>query len=331
MSNNIPTFIDSGASSSCIRNKERFITYTAVRVTGRMATEGHNGSFQIEGYGVAEIMIRTKEGRMNCLRIPASHTPSFSMNLLSLPRMDKKGFHGTWGEGRIEVRDPRSGKLIVDGVLAGSKHGLYQVEVVDTKDNLTSTHRDSTTPKEIALASSSRSQPCSLSMWHMRFGHADINLIRIMAQRKIVDGLDVTDYTLCGKCEVCVYSKAKRMPFDDIVVPSSEPLDCVSLDLWGPSRVKSLGGAVYMMLACNDGTGIPFPYFSSNKEAATILQQVKRFKVMAELQTGHRIQVFRIDMGKEFEIRTFDDWCAECGIIAEKVPKSSSSANGQVK
>ncbi|KAJ3831190.1 hypothetical protein F5878DRAFT_549833 [Lentinula raphanica] len=62
-------------------------------------------------------------------------------------------------------------------------------------------------------------------MWHNRFGHADVNMIHLMAKRGMVEGLEVSDFSLCGKCEVCMYSKAKRQPFDDIVVPSSEPLD----------------------------------------------------------------------------------------------------------
>ncbi|KAJ3833024.1 hypothetical protein F5878DRAFT_547289, partial [Lentinula raphanica] len=125
-------------------------------------------------------------------------------------------------------------------------------------------------------------------MWHNRFGHADVNMIRLMAKRNLVDGLEVSDFSLCGKCEVCLYSKAKRLPFDDIVVPASEPLDRVSLDLWGRARTKSLGGAYYMLLACDDGTGIPFTYFSATKDAETILKLVQDFVAMAEQQTGRR-------------------------------------------
>ncbi|KAJ3990593.1 hypothetical protein F5050DRAFT_1813862 [Lentinula boryana] len=127
----VPTFIDSGASHWCIRSRRRFVSYTRSKRTGRMATEGSNGSFQIEGYGIAEITVRTGEGSVHKLRFLASHTPSFAMNLLSLPSMDRKGLKGEWGNGRIDVRDPRTGKVIVNGCLAGHRggHGLYQVDV----------------------------------------------------------------------------------------------------------------------------------------------------------------------------------------------------------
>ncbi|KAF5367653.1 hypothetical protein D9757_010984 [Collybiopsis confluens] len=329
----VPTYLDSAATHWCIRDRRRFITYTSEKSVGRMAEEGSRGSFNIEGYGIAEISIRTNEGSINCLRFPAKHTPSFGMNLISIPALDRKGLRGEWGDGRIMVKDPASGRCIIDGHLAAKRSGnsLYRVNVIDNLDSLPAlvTSPDST----FVLASSgkSRSNPCSLAMWHARFGHADVNMIRIMAKRGLVDGLEVTDYELCGKCEPCLFAKAKRLPFDDIVIPASEPLDRVSLDLWGPSRTRSLGGANYMLLACDDGTGIPFPYFSPNKESQSILKYVQDFVKMAERQTGRKVKVFRVDMGREFDNKLMDAWCAERGIIVEKVPKASSAANGQVE
>jgi GAG-pre-integrase domain len=197
---------------------------------GWMAMEGHTGSFIIEGFGIAEITVWTYKGSIHRLRFPASHTLSFSMNLLSLPSMDKKGYRSMWGGGQIEVRHPKSGEVVVDGWIAaeGAKHGLYQVNVVDNMDkdmipgSMSTANPDSSFV--LALAHSCL-KPCSLSMWHTRFGHADINMIWIMAKHELVEGLDVSDFSLCGKCKICLFAKAKQQPFDDIVVPSAEPLD----------------------------------------------------------------------------------------------------------
>lgn len=41
-----------------------------------------------------------------------------------------------------------------------------------------------------------------------------------------------------------------------------------------------------MLLACDNATGIPFPYFSANKIATNILGLVEAFTTMAEVQTG---------------------------------------------
>ncbi|KAJ3816154.1 hypothetical protein F5880DRAFT_1645221, partial [Lentinula raphanica] len=158
----IPTFIDSGASHWCIRNRSRFISYTPVKSSGRMATEGQTGSFEIEGYGIAEITVKTNQGSIHRLRFPASHTPSFTMNLLSLPSMDKKGLKGEWGSGRIDVKDPKTGKVIVDGHIVGRRggHGLYQVTVVDSLDGPQSTLSSSAVDADstFVLASSGKSR-----------------------------------------------------------------------------------------------------------------------------------------------------------------------------
>ncbi|KAF5353777.1 hypothetical protein D9757_013864 [Collybiopsis confluens] len=332
--NGTPTFIDSGASHWCIRDCNHFVSYRKARPThtGQLATDRANGSFKIEGYGIAEIIVKTAEGSVNRLRFPASHTPTFGMNLLSLPAMDRKGFRGIWGNGKIEVQDPASRKVIVDGMLAGHRGDLLDNPLTSASNRPRSgSYQAIDASYALVTSGRSRSKPCSLEMWHTRFGHADINLIRLMAKRKTVEGLEVSDFALCGKCEVCLLAKAKRKPFDDIVVPSSEPLDRISLDLWGPARTKSLGGAYYMLLACDDGTGIPFPYFLTNKEAPTVLCNVENFVTMAERQTGQKLRVIQIDMGREFDNKQMEAWCAACGILIEKIPKASSAANGQVE
>ncbi|KAJ3925323.1 MAG: hypothetical protein NXY57DRAFT_882401, partial [Lentinula lateritia] len=83
------------------------------------------------------------------------------------------------------------------------------------------------------------------------FGHGDIKVIKRIAEKSLVDGLVITNNTVSGLCEDCVYGKITRRPFDDVVVPETEPLERVSLDLWGRASVRSRGGAWYMLL-CAD-------------------------------------------------------------------------------
>ena len=64
-----------------------------------MAIEGSQGTFPIEGYGIAEILVKTRDGSVTRLRFPVTHMSTFSMNLLSLPAMDKQGYCAIWGNG----------------------------------------------------------------------------------------------------------------------------------------------------------------------------------------------------------------------------------------
>ncbi|KAJ3833859.1 hypothetical protein F5878DRAFT_545816, partial [Lentinula raphanica] len=69
-----------------------------------------------------------------------------------------------------------------------------------------------------------------------------------MQSQGLVDGLDIKSKQVLGMCEDCLYGKAKRRPFDEKVTHETEVLERVHIDLWGPARTTSLGGAKYMML-----------------------------------------------------------------------------------
>lgn len=49
-------------------------------------------------------------------------------------------------------------------------------------------------------------------------------------------------------CEDCLYGKAMKHPFDEVLTHESEVLEQAHIDLFGPSRTKTRGGASYLML-----------------------------------------------------------------------------------
>ncbi|KAF5365831.1 hypothetical protein D9757_014430 [Collybiopsis confluens] len=192
-----PTFLDSGASESCVRDKSYFVSYIERKAYGRMAADGDSGKFAIEGYGVARFTVKTQSGIINTFTTAALHTPSFAMNLLSIPAFDARGFVGSWGGRVMEVKHPKTGLTIVDGNLIlskGSRH-LYQVNVI------TNTASALATGISVHAGAQSLNKPCSLAMWHNRFAHINTNVISLMKCRNLVDGLEITDGNLCGKCE----------------------------------------------------------------------------------------------------------------------------------
>ncbi|KAJ3741630.1 hypothetical protein EV360DRAFT_90356 [Lentinula raphanica] len=132
-----PTFLDSAASECCVRDRHLFTSLNARRGLGRMATEGENGAFQIEGIGVIEFSVRNSNGTVRRLRTAALYTPTFSMNLLSIPSFDAKGYVGSWGRGVLSVKDPTNGDVIIDGKLAQDKgsHKLYQVNIIEPSES----------------------------------------------------------------------------------------------------------------------------------------------------------------------------------------------------
>ncbi|KAJ3817528.1 hypothetical protein F5880DRAFT_1437659, partial [Lentinula raphanica] len=68
---------------------------------------------------------------------------------------------------------------------------------------------------------------------HHRFGHAGISRIKMIIQKKLVDGMAILGSTdeKIDECDSCHMGKAKRRPFDAITTRESRILERVHVDL----------------------------------------------------------------------------------------------------
>jgi hypothetical protein len=83
-----------------------------------------------------------------------------------------------------------------------------------------------------------------------------------------------------------------------------------------------------MMLFTDGGSSYRKPYFLSKKSADATLQALKDFKVEAETQTGKKLKIIQLYMGKEFINRAMQDFCRENGIIIESTVPYAHASNG---
>ncbi|KAJ7623972.1 hypothetical protein DFH06DRAFT_1008743, partial [Mycena polygramma] len=96
-------------------------------------------------------------------------------------------------------------------------------------------------------ANISTAKPTSLENWHRRMAHASPAVIEEMRTKGLVDGLDITDHKLDGKCIACRAGRQHTRPYDGHTEADVPPLHLVAFDLWGPARVASPGGNRYLM------------------------------------------------------------------------------------
>ena len=75
-----------------------------------------------------------------------------------------------------------------------------------------------------------------------------------MATKNLVDGLKLSRTSVTGKCKDCILGRQTHRPFDGETEKGLEPLDLVAFDLWGPSRVQSAGGKLYLMVIVDTST-----------------------------------------------------------------------------
>eukprot|EP00268_Persea_americana_P021408 TRINITY_DN21352_c0_g6_i1.p2 TRINITY_DN21352_c0_g6~~TRINITY_DN21352_c0_g6_i1.p2 ORF type:complete len:105 (-),score=8.32 TRINITY_DN21352_c0_g6_i1:815-1129(-) len=92
---------------------------------------------------------------------------------------------------------------------------------------------------------------------------------------------------LCGQklgkpdfCEHCVFEKQCRVKFSAPVHRTKGTLDYIHYDLWGPSRVPSLGGGRYMLTFIDYYSKKVWVYILKHKDEVFV--QFKQWKTDLE-------------------------------------------------
>jgi transposase InsO family protein len=303
----VKTFLDSGASEHIWRLRGDFTRFLALKDT---RGTGASAGFDILGIGDVEFTTRAG-GNDRIIRLTnVRYAPTVQFNLISIPTLDGKGFSGTWGNNVFTVCSPGSNEVVMQGV------GRAKMYEIDKRDSVVANYARSTTKTTDILT------------WHRRLAHVSIPRILRMANRNLVNGLDISSKTVSGMCEDCLYAKATKRPFDEVLEHEADVLERVHLDLWGPARTKSQGGAVYMALYTDGRSSVRIPYFLPNKLASTTLKSLHDFRVLAERQTGKRLKIIRVDHGREFDNELVREYCTSNGIVIEFNTPYSSAANG---
>ena len=304
----VPTFMDSGASDTMFVSKDVFTEYKPIAPRVGDSAKAVDGGFEIVGEGnvVQKYRVDGKEKSITYTR--ALHTPTLNANLISVGALDKAGLTVTFGQGRGIAR-----KANGTVVLAGTNvDGMYLLDPIDTKR------------QPIAMKSLSQSIP--LEQWHRRLTHCSPSTIEEMARGNLVDGLHISDNKLTGKCEDCILGRQTRRPFDTETEKDLKPLELVSFDLWGPSRTKSIGGKVFLMIIVDGGTSCKFGAYLPDKADSSTLEAFEVFRQKAEIVTGGKVRRLRTDGA--FDSVAWRSYLNDRGITHEPTAPYSSAQNG---
>jgi hypothetical protein len=112
-----------------------------------------------------------------------------------------------------------------------------------------------------------------------------------MLKEKLVDGINASGVAeMKSMCKDCIFGKHTTHPFNDSTPANTNVLECIHVDLWGPSPVISAGGAKYFMLLVDDATSFRQVYFLSSKLAEATLNVFKDYHRQVEWQTGKKLK-----------------------------------------
>ena len=147
-----------------------------------------------------------------------------------------------------------------------------------------------------------------------------------MAKQNLVDGLQISGVELTGRCEDCILGRQTHRPFDGTTEKALPPLDLISFDLWGPSRVQSIGGKIFLMIIVDAGTAYKYGAYLANKSDNTTIEAFDIFQVRAETLTGRKLHRLRTDGA--FGSSAWSEYLQKYGIIHEPTAPYSSAQNG---
>ena len=117
------------------------------------------------------------------------------------------------------------------------------------------------------------------------------------------------------ECNPCHLSKITRATIKLITSEPPKPGEYITIDIWGPAPVPSLGKNKYMLSITDKGSRYRLVCFMPDRKSYFPMLQEKVSFI--ENQTGHQLKRLRLDSAPEFVSEKVKDYVKSKGVILE--------------
>jgi GAG-pre-integrase domain/Integrase core domain len=167
-------------------------------------------------------------------------------------------------------------------------------------------------------------------LWHRRLAHLSVDTIKNMIKLEAVRGLPIKKMELDHLCDACVKGKQTKSSFKaKDMVSTSQPLQLIHIDLFGPINVPSLGKKRFVCVIVDDYSRYTWVIFLSQK--INIYANFVEYCNRVKNEKGLKINTIRSDHGGEFKNAKFDDLCSKRGYRHEYSAPRTPQQNGVVE
>src|ERR1700678_1194625 len=215
------------------------------------------------------------------------YSPEVGYTLISIGRLDEKGFSATFGDGKCIICGPDDECV---GKILKNKRGLYKVEHELNIEEVNAVE-----------------ETLTLEQLHRRMGHISPVIAKKLVENNFVMGVRL-ESTSSGDpffCESCVYAKATRK-----IIPKAREgerakvfAEEVHSDLWGPAPVETKGKKCYYITFTDDKTRLTDIYLLAKKNDA--FESYKDYEAWCHTQLDVPVKVLHSDRGGEYLGREF--------------------------
>jgi GAG-pre-integrase domain len=260
--------LDSGATDHMTGNQSVLRNYRLTQ-NNQYFTDANNEKIKIKGWGKISIFSK-------CFLQDIFFVENYSVNLLSISKLAKElNCEIIFKENIMIFQDLITKEKIGEGFL---ENGLYFLDSNKSNFNIT---KDGDLGK----------------LLHKRVGHPSDKILKTMFN---FVNLDCNN---CEVCEVCKLAKHTKLFFCDSKTKSSEPLELVHSDGWGPAPVSSYNNYRYFGIFIDDYSRTTWLYLMKNK--SEVFSHFQTFLNLVETQFNKKIKFLRLITALNLLIKNF--------------------------
>jgi transposase InsO family protein len=127
-------------------------------------------------------------------------------------------------------------------------------------------------------------------------------------------------------CKHCALGKMTQLSFPISCTHTTEPLQLVHSDVWGPAPITSINGTRYYVSFVDDFS--KFTWFFPLKHKSQVLSTFIHFKSTIENLLNHKLKVLRTDCEGEYTDSAFQNYCSTHDIFHQFSCPHTPQQNG---
>ena len=302
-------YVDSGASNHMTSHGEWFGEMQKLQKPGYVET-GDDSAHPIAHVG--KVLLSMQDGKMKYLA-DVLHVPNITKNLVSVGQMVEQGLQVRFNPQGCYVEDFKDKCRLV---AKGNRNGrMFTLDV-------------SMPQVKAAMFAHGTGVIADIDIWHKRVGHVNVQRLKSMQAKNIVDGLPKFKVDGMHKiCEACQLGKQAKHAFPHDKHVSARPLDVIHSDVWGSAKTTTISSCRYYVTFIDDHTRKVWVYFM--KEKGEVFGHFQKFKaVVVEKEKGMQIKCLRSDGGGEYFSNEFSDFLKDQGIKRQFTCRYTPQQNG---